>query len=476
MNATRFLAGRSARDRPNAGGDAWSAAAIADAVRARERSAGDVLDETFERLKHTDAMLGAFVLVDEVAARSAAASVDLALRQGEDPGPLAGVPVAVKDVEDVVGWPTRHGSAVTETAAASTDAPEIACLRRAGAVLIGKTTTGEFGTGYITETPLHADTANPRHPAHSAGGSSGGSAAAVAAGIVPLATGVDGGGSVRVPAAFCGVVGYKPSPDLAYGSPRDRAKLVEPGVVTATPLDALLWLDAVQRKNAIAGSSPSGEDGVAGTNGTPAKIAFVAALGDAPVDRDVASIASRAAEGFVTIEASVVPSLEAMQSDDLGLNEWMVLAGAELHEDMVRAGIWPARADELGSALRRLLRSLEGVGPIDRVWALGVQATMVARRTQIFSSIDVLVTPATAVVPPLRGGPFPPVIGGNDGAYCGPAPFSPLANMWGGPAVVVPAGKTTDGLPVGIQLLGAPGSDRSLLRVAATMAHTAGVQ
>jgi len=433
-----------------------TAAGIAADVRAGARSARDVVESALARLAEVEPSMGAFVLVDPDGARAAADAIDGRVRAGEAVGPLAGVPIAVKDVEDVLGWPTRMGSRVTSDQPVSADSPEIEALRRAGAVFIGKTTTGELGTSFTTQTPLHPDTANPNHLGCSAGGSSGGSAAAVASGIVPLATGTDAGGSIRVPASFCGVVGFKPSRGATAGSPRDRAGLVEPGVLTTTPADARRWFDVV------------------GTGGplhsTPAtRIAFVAELGGAPVDREIAAITARAAGRVVTVDAAAVPGLNGLCLDDLGMAEWAVAAGGELSEDLRRAGIWPDRADELGDDLRRRLDSLAGLSPMDLVWAQAVRGALVARARQVFESIDALLTPTTAVFAPPRGGPFPPVIGGRDGSASGPAPFCAWANMWGSPAVSVPVGRSTDGLPVGLQILGPPGADRALLDLAAVI-------
>src|SRR5690606_31316863 len=161
---------------------------------------------------HGDAHINAFCHLDWAQALDAARASGLRYRSGTPLGPLDGVPVSVKDLTDVRGWPTRRGSLVLEQAGpAADDAPAVALLRAGGAVLFGKTTTTEFGWTIRSDNPLNGLTRNPVNPAHSAGGSSSGAAAHVAAGWGPLALGSDAGGSVRVPASYCGLVGFKPT-------------------------------------------------------------------------------------------------------------------------------------------------------------------------------------------------------------------------------------------------------------------------
>ena len=184
----------------------------ADAVRRGELKAVEVLDECLAAIDRYNGELNAFVHLDPDLARAAADAVDQAVARGEDPGPLAGVPFGVKDLEDCGGMPTSEGSLLFKgRPAVDHDSLHVARLRAAGAVPVGKTAAPEFGAVAFTSTPAWGTTRNPWNPERTPGGSSGGSAAAVAAGMTPFCTASDGGGSTRIPAAFSGLVGFKAS-------------------------------------------------------------------------------------------------------------------------------------------------------------------------------------------------------------------------------------------------------------------------
>ena len=186
-----------------------SASNIAAAVHAGTVKARTIVDWALARIEATEPVVNAFIHVDHVGARAAADEIDRAIAEGRTPGPLAGVPVSVKDLVNVAGMPTSGGSKVFAGRIVQTDAVPVARLRAAGAIIIGKTTTPEFGHKPITSSPLFGETLNPWNRRYTAGGSSGGAAASVAAGQVPLAVGTDGGGSIRIPASVCGVFGLK---------------------------------------------------------------------------------------------------------------------------------------------------------------------------------------------------------------------------------------------------------------------------
>src|SRR5437868_11933786 len=216
----------------------------AEAVRQGELKASEVLDECLARIQAGAAKLNAFVHVDPEGAALAASAVDAAVAQGRDPGPLAGVPFGVKDLEDCAGMPTSQGSLLYKgRPPVSEDSVHVSRLRAAGAVPVGKTAAPEFGVTAFTHTKAWGTTRNPWDVTRTPGGSSGGSAAAVAAGLVPFCTASDGGGSTRIPAAFTGLVGLKAS----YGRiPHERAALSETscfGALTTTVRDAARHLD-----------------------------------------------------------------------------------------------------------------------------------------------------------------------------------------------------------------------------------------
>ena len=185
---------------------------LAARVRDGEVGSRELVQAALDRIEALNPQVNAFVAVDAEAALRDAAAIDELVAAGEDPGPLAGVPIGVKDLEDATGFVTTMGSATrADGPPAAVDSILVARLRAAGCVVVGKTNTPEFGWKGDTENPTFGATRNPWELGHSAGGSSGGTAAALAAGMVPLATGSDGGGSIRIPAAVCGLSGFKPS-------------------------------------------------------------------------------------------------------------------------------------------------------------------------------------------------------------------------------------------------------------------------
>ncbi|MFP5326979.1 MAG: amidase, partial [Acidimicrobiia bacterium] len=211
----------------------------AEAVRRGELKAVEVLDECLSAVDAHNPTLNAFVHVDADLAREAAESVDAAVARGEDPGPLAGVPFGVKDLEDCAGMPTSFGSLLYKgRPPADSDSVHVARLRAAGAVPIGKTAAPEFGSTCFTSTKAWGTTRNPWNPERTPGGSSGGSAAAVAAGITPFSTASDGGGSTRIPASFSGLVGFKATHGRILNPHFAESDTVVLGALTTTVADA----------------------------------------------------------------------------------------------------------------------------------------------------------------------------------------------------------------------------------------------
>ena len=191
-----------------------TAIATGHAIRTHQTSSVQTTADALGRIRDADPALGAFVLVDDAGAGASAAVADRDLAAGLDHGPLQGIPVAVKDIVDMAGLPTSCGSSTSfGTERAEADADVVAELHRSAAVLVGKTTLHEFAYGATGDRSAHGPSRNPHDPTRVSGGSSGGSAVAVAAGMVPLSLGTDTAGSVRVPAALCGIVGFKPAFD-----------------------------------------------------------------------------------------------------------------------------------------------------------------------------------------------------------------------------------------------------------------------
>jgi len=465
---------------------------IAAAVRAGERSAREVVDEHLAAVEAREPELHAFnlVLVDE--ARAAADEVDRRVAAGEDPGPLAGVPVALKDNLCTRGVPTTCSSKILEGWRPPYDATVVTRLRDAGAVFVGKTNLDEFAMGSSTENSAFGPTRNPRSPDRVPGGSSGGSAAAVAAGFAPLALGSDTGGSIRQPAAFCGVVGIKPTYGLVsrYGLVAFASSLDQIGPFAATVADAALCLEVVaghddRDTTSIPRPAPSlvarlGE-GVAGL-----RVGVVRELAGEGIDADVLARLREAADALAaagaTVEEVSVPSAV------YGLSAYYLIAPAEASSNLARYdGIrYGLRVDGPTTGDVHDRTRTAGFGPeVKRRIMLGTYAlsagyydayygkaqkvrTLILRDlAAAYERVDLLLSPtAPTEAFPLGAISDPLTMYLND--VC-----TIPSNLSGQPAVSVPFGTGDDGLPVGIQVLAPTLGEATMLRAAAVLESAA---
>ena len=287
---------------------------LARGVRQGRLTAASLVDHALDQIGRHNDQLNAFVAVDGERARSAAEAVDRKVAAGIDPGPLAGIPLGVKDLEDAAGFVTSHGSpAFADDPVADSDSPMVARLVAAGCVVVGKTNTPELGWKSDTDNTVFGATLNPWNLDHSPGGSSGGSAAAVAAGMVPLATGSDGGGSIRIPSSCCGLSGVKPSLGRvpSGGSlPPDWQHLSTRGPMARRLADVVAALDVV------VGPDPSDLRSLPRPEASwlatledakpPRKVAWSPTLGYAEVDAEVLAICERAVEVMASLGTEVV--------------------------------------------------------------------------------------------------------------------------------------------------------------------------
>lgn len=442
--------------------------ATADAVRRGDVAAVAVVEDCLARIQARNGELNAFVVLDGEAALARAAEIDRLVAEGIDPGPLAGVPFGVKDLEDCAGLPTSHGSLLyQERGPVPADSIHVARLRAAGAIPVGKTAAPEFGTLHFTRTKAWGVTRNPWDPERTPGGSSGGSAAAVAAGLVPFCTASDGGGSTRIPASFSGLVGLKPShgriPDLSNDS---QTAVV--GALVTSVADAARHLDVAAGPDdhdrtslPVPGSSYERATEELGVGGL--RVLWSPDLGFAAVDPEVRAVAGEAAQ--VLVDAAGVEVVErAVQLSD-PIRTWLGAGALDLWMGL-EEGHWPERAAEMTSFVRSGLE-LTAERPIPSL----VSSRRRRQRLQdevadLFTGVDVVLTPTTAVAAFPAAGPPPEVI---DGRPVGPAdcvPFTMLANLCWNPACSVPAGRTREGLPVGLQIMGRRHCDDVVLRLA----------
>jgi aspartyl-tRNA(Asn)/glutamyl-tRNA(Gln) amidotransferase subunit A len=446
-----------------------SAVECASRIRRKELSPVELTDAALARIDALNPKVNAFCLVAHDAARRAAREAEIAVMKGEPLGVLHGVPVSVKDVLFTRGLRTTGGSRLFADLVPEHDTVAVARLKAAGAVVLGKTTTSEFGYEAVTHSPMFGVTRNPWNLARTPGGSSGGAGAAVAAGMGPIALGTDGGGSVRIPAAFCGVVGVKPSygrVPITHGFPGwDHVSHIGP--LARTVRDAAAVLDVIaggddRDRESLPGREPGSyldacETGIKGLN-----VAWTPDLGYARVDPEVLELTGDAAAEF----------------EALGCHVEVVNPGWENLEEsfatLIAAQFYAAWSDELPAAeakmdprLVTLVRRGGGITARDYLRARRRVADYWEEVRAFLERFDLLLTPTTAVAPFPVDGPPPREIDGEAVSRLGWMPFTYPFNVTGQPAASVPAGWTADGVPVGLQIVGRRHADRTVLAAAA---------
>jgi aspartyl-tRNA(Asn)/glutamyl-tRNA(Gln) amidotransferase subunit A len=446
------------------------AAETARLVRSGQLSARESTRAALDRIEGLNDKLNAFVIIDEGLALAAADAVDATIAAGGDPGPLAGVPFGVKDLDDCAGLPTGRGSRwYSGGPPASADSLHVARLRAAGAVPVGKTAAPEFGSLPYTDNKVTGVTRNPWNLTRTPGGSSGGSAAAVAAGLVPFATASDGGGSTRTPAAFCGLVGHKPSfgriPDL-HGSRYSQTAVL--GGLTTTVTDTALLLDVMagptlRDRTALPAPPARYAEVIESLVVAGLRVAWSDDLGFAGIDPEVAAISWSAAQDLITA-ASL--RLVNRKVDLTGINVLKLQLEAQERWIGLADDLWPSRAASLTPAVREEFERSQSLTVREFARVLERRAEMEELLTGLFTDIDVLLTPATALPAFPAQGPAPAQVRGIAGGLLAAVPFAPMANLWGTPAISVPAGLTAGGLPVGLQVAGRHHDDAIVLRLA----------
>lgn len=450
-----------------------SATELARRVRASDVSANDAVTAALDRISERNPVYNAFVHVCSQRALDEARSLDRRLRAGEDPGPLAGVPIGVKDLEDVAGLPTTFGSAAFADNVACSDSVQVARLRAAGAIVVGKTNTPEFGATAFTHNRLFGTTRNPWNPERTAGGSSGGSAAAVASRMVPLATASDGGGSVRIPACFVGAFGMKPTrgrvPIGEAGALRMQHWIdtVCYGPITRSVEDAALMLDVVSGYDPCDPDSlPSLAERYIDAVRRPLprlRILFSRDLGYARVQSDVRSEIERAVDVFRTMGHEVEQT--NVQLPDLG-RAWAFLSGAENWAEIKE--LVAGKEDKLGRGFWAGLEAASRMTLLDQAGFQRERAALNEELAKLFRRCDLLLTPTLPCEAFAARGPMPSEI---DGAAL-ESPMHAVAfmypfNLSGHPAATVRAGFSRAGLPVGLQIVAERHRDDRVLQAAA---------
>ncbi|MDW8060106.1 MAG: amidase [Thermomicrobium sp.] len=442
-----------------------SATELLAEYRRRALSPVEVVDAVLERIERLDPLLRAFVTVTADDARRQAIDAEYAYAHGEQ-RPLLGVPVSIKDVTPVAGVRWTSGSLLWKDRVATEDAPVVERLRAAGAILLGKTNTPELGWKGDSGNRLIGPTRNPWKLDRTAGGSSGGAAAAVASGMGPLAQGTDGAGSVRIPAAFCGIVGFKPTFGLVpYYPPSAVEPLAHVGPMTRTVADAALMLAV------MAGPDPRDRNSLPAmgidftrleTDVRGRRILWISRIGDTPVTREVADIAYRAAAAFAELGCTVEERTEPLEDPYPLLDILWSSAMAAVHRDdyeQVEEALDPGRCAVIERGF--------GWRGVDVAWALAERNRYVDRLRRELAGYDFVVSPTTPIPAFRAGDDHPGTIDGIATTYLSWTPFTYPFNLTGQPAISVPCGFTSEGLPVGLQIVGRRLDDLGVLRLAA---------
>ena len=450
---------------------------LAQKIRAKELSAAEVTEAALRRMEAFEPYIHAFCVPTPEVARAAAAEVDRKIAAGEDAGALAGVPIGIKDLVATKDIRTVMGSKFYEDFIPDEDDITVERLKDAGAVILGKTNVPEFGYSGVGHSPIAPTTRNPWNLALTPGGSSAGSGASVAAGVTPFAIGSDGGGSVRIPSAHCGLVGIKASMgrvplypgcrDERYPGVSSWESLEHIGPMSRTVADSALMLSVIagpdpRDRHSVPAADFDWLDAARAGSLKRKRIAYSADWGYAAVDPEVRRVVGEAVRAFETELGCVVEAADPGWADPYETFWALVAMETDLRglRDMARG-----HRHEMSPHL---------VAFLDRNWtaeeftdAITARKALCNRMWRFMQGYDLLLTPTLAVPPFPVHTQGPEIIDGRMVAPTQWLCFTFPLNMTGQPAATVPAGFTQDGLPVGLQIIGRHLDDRGVLQACA---------
>jgi aspartyl-tRNA(Asn)/glutamyl-tRNA(Gln) amidotransferase subunit A len=447
-----------------------SAARLSALYRKGKVSPVETMKAVLKRTERINPEINAFCRVDGALALKMARASERRWRKGKPLSALDGVPVSIKELVRVKGWPASMGSKLTDKTPADADAPAVARLREAGAIVFAQSTSSEYGHKGVTDSPLNGITRNPWNVARTPGGSSGGAGAAVAAGLGPIAIGTDGGGSVRIPASFTGLVGLKATfGRVPAWPPSLTGDLSNTGPMARTALDCALMMNVITRPDARdAYALPEDDTNYARKIDSKLKklrVGFVLRFGDHPLDIEVAALVTRAARDFEKLGCKVeeVPApFSYAEAGRTFVVHWLA-ALQRLLQIFPESRHGEFDPNLLASAKAGLRYSLQDV----------VNAQVSRRELAIawnlfFAKYDLLLSPAVAVQPFEAGKNLPDGPDGKANALW--SPYTSQFNLSRHPAASVPCGLSRDGLPIGLQITSGHYKDALVLRAAARYA------
>ncbi len=447
-----------------------SAAELARLIRTKQVSPVEVTAHFLERIARYNGELNAFITTAAESAMSQAHRAEEAVIAGGELGPLHGVPIGVKDLDATKGVRTTYGSVLFIDHTPDDDDIAVERIRASGAIIVGKTNTPDFGWKGTTESTAGGACANPWDTVRTSGGSSGGAASALAARLVPVCNGSDAGGSIRIPASFCGVYGIKPT---AGRVPQDYTRracwepLLQNGPLGNTVQDAALLLSVLSGPDsrdarALQSAPPDFVAAAGSPRANGLRIAWSPAMDGQPVDPEVQALTARAARVFEEMGAEVEEAFPATTTED-AIATFVTIMLTDLSERL-RPIIEGGQGDFLPSLLLKWLTDAA-------TWPAGRYSRALHDLTwhrrwfdQLFEEYDVLATP-TMAVPAFPIERNPKTIDGREvHPSWGFTPFCLHANLTGRPSASVPCGFTSEGLPVGLMLTGRPGEESTLLQ------------
>lgn len=458
---------------------------LVEGFRRGEVSPVEAAEDALAAIERVDGELNAFCLLDPEATLADARAAERRYRAGEPVGPLDGVPTSIKDMFLTRGHPTYRGSHLladrrdgADPAAWPEDAPVTSAVREAGCVVIGKTTTPEFAWKGVTDNALTGITRNPHDPALTPGGSSGGAAAAVAAGLGQLALGTDGGGSVRIPASFCGIVALKPTygvipmfPSSPFGTLAHAGPMTRTVADTAAFMDVLLRPDPRDWSAVPARATSPSHDGYLRAATDEARgdrpleglrVAYSPDLGFGTTDPEVEREVARAVAALESLGARV-DTVELAMADPVDAFHVLWFSGLAA----VLAPHGPDAIDRVEPRMREALGRYHDYSAADYLDAVAVRMALGARMAAFHHEYDLLVTPTVPIPPFAAGADVPP--GWHSPDWTSWTPYTYPFNMTQQPALSLPCGVTDAGLPVGVQLVGARFEDRLVVRAGAAL-------